>query len=754
MDHLLIEETIDEMTNTLARLNSTHSNGATPRTTLAPAPELRRATTTNPPRTSQYSISPGGLSPVSPSVSDNGNFPWVGATSPDVDPYYGGSTGYASGYSGGYGRAVSTTGSMLSDVATGPTPSPHNNYYHRPRRPSRASTSTSNTASYAYPHPGTRVSIGSGHTSHRRSSSTTSTASYVPGSNSPFPAPSKPLPTLPPITAGLPRTPSSQSPSTSQRVVSSHSQPSSSDKSSLDVDRFSQSSETSSSHPSRSSMHSISLRPAPLQPRPPLAVLSPPPPPPPSASAPPGAAPATATSSRATTAQKWVAAKAGITTTAAPIVPSPPAGEKPAALAVDLWKSLSPEKKRRTPPKGITVFYLDISATGTTIAIKHGNSQIKFWNVETGTLQASVKFSAYTEAHCRSRDYLIRSHAILSDTAKLAAIATRFGRDVEIWNWERKKKLQLIENVDRWAAGRFESYEGGWSPIAAYRGGDSAQIDLYAATDRAKKPFAKVRTIDLNRARLPFVPQYPELALSPTSPLLVAAAGPRTPRAGHPPPDRETLLIVWEIDDYRDISHEPHRMVRPWQHTELDTAIPCNLATHGQLVVSIWIPASHRVVPRPSTTVVGRMEWKLTPVAVPFKHVLVWDLSENSTRSFGIPNTTACVSPDCRFVAYCDGGETLPTPADGEAEGDDDSSKRPRRGKKLAVVDASTGEELWSVGTASGSVGSQDGAGMIEQFGDISTVTNMEFSADARFIALGYSDGNTAVFDVRELIAK
>lgn len=573
---------------------------------------------------------------------------------------------------------------------------------YRPRRPSRASSS----AAYAYPHPGTRLSIGSGHTSHRRSSSTTSTASYVPGTNSPFPAPSKPLPSLPPISAR----------SSSQRVRSSHSQPSSSDKSSLDVDRFSQSSETSSSHPSRSSLHSLSLRPAPLQVRPPLAVVPPP----------------------------------AISITNATLRGPE---EKPAALAVDLWKSLSPEKKKKTPPKGITVFYMDISATGTTIAIKHGNSQIKFWNVETGTLQASVKFSSYTEAHCRSRDYLIRSHAILSDTSKLAAIATRFGRSIEIWNWEKKKKLQLIDNVDRWAAGRFESFEGGWNPVAAYRG-EAAMIDLYAGTERDKKPFAKVRTIDLNRARLPFLPQYPELALSPTSPLLVAAAGPRTPRAGNPPPDRETLLIVWEIHDYRDISHEPHKMVRPWQHTELDTAIPCNLVTYGQLVVSIWIPAPHRVVSRPSATTVGRSEWKLAPTPTPFKHVLVWDMSENSTRSFGIPNTTACVSPDCRFVAYCDTGTGDSPAGDNESETD---NRRVKRGKKLAIVDASTGEELWSTtGWAGsvGSIGSEDSVRLMEQFGDISTITNMDFSADARFIALGYASGDTGVYDVRELIAK
>jgi hypothetical protein len=599
------------MTTALSRLNT---DGSTPRTT----PQFR------PPRTSQYSISPG-VSPISP-MSDGGS-PWPGVEGEAISSHY-----------RAYGE-------------------------YPQRRPARANSIANHNfqGQHHPPHPGRRISFGSG---HRRSSSTTSTTSYIPGTNSPFPAPSKPLPALPPVSAR-----------SSQRISS---QPSSSDKSSLEADRISQSSETSSSHLSRSSLHSISLRPAPLQIRAPL--------------------------------------------------PKPPEEQqKPSALAVDLWKSFVPEKRKSSP-----VFYLDTSATGSTVAVKHGNNLVKFWNVETGTLQNSVKFSAYTEAHCRSRDYLIRSHAILSDTAKLAAIATRFGRSLEIWNWEKRKKLQMIDDIDRWAAGRFESYDNGWSPVAAYRG-EASQIDLYAATDRAKKPFAKVRTIDLQRAGLPFVPQYPELALSPTSPLLVAAAGPRTPRAGHPPPDRETLLVVWEIHDYRDISHKPHRMVRPWQHKELDTAIPCNLVTYGNIIISIWIPASHRVVSRPGSN--GAMEWKLSPTPVPFKHVLVWDMSENSTRSFGIPNTTACVSPDCRFVAYCDV-----------------AAEKKRR--KLAIVDASSGEELWSVGSTSSSVSSEDDMRMMEQFGDLSTITNLDFSSDARFIVVGYSDGNTAIYDVRELVTK
>lgn len=367
------------------------------------------------------------------------------------------------------------------------------------------------------------------------------------------------------------------------------------------------------------------------------------------------------------------------------------------------------------------VFYLDISTPGSTVATKHGNSSIKFWNVESGIVQSTVKFSSYTEARCRSRDYLIRSHAILSDSSKLAAIATRFGRSIEIWNWEKRKKLQLIDEADRWAAGRFESYDSGWSPLAAYRGED-AVIDLYAATNRDKKPFAKVRTIDLRKSGLPFIPQYPELAISPTSPLLVAASGPRTPRAGRPPPDREVLLVAWEIHDYRDVTNEPHRVVRPSQHKEIDTAIPCSLLTYGNLVVSIWIPANHRVVTQTATN--SELEYKLTANTVRFKHVLVWDLSENSTRSYSIPNTMACISPDCRFLAYCDVAE---------------------RRNKLAILDATTGDELWFVG-GEGNLKS------LENFADLSTVTELAFSADGKALAISDMEGNTTIYDVRELM--
>ncbi|KAG9250727.1 uncharacterized protein F5Z01DRAFT_683711 [Emericellopsis atlantica] len=446
---------------------------------------------------------------------------------------------------------------------------------------------------------------------------------------------------------------------TSQRTSS---QPSSCDQSSLDMDRLSHASSTTSSNLSRASMQSFSVRP--------------------------------------------------------PVPRRPPEHLRPLyPLEIVYWKQLAGAEKRKSGKTNM-VHYLDISTKASTVATKHGNSVIKFWEVSSGDLVGTVKISAYTEAHCRSRDYLIRSHLILSETNHLAAIATRFGRTIEIWDWKINKKLQVIDDTDRWVAGRFETHDVGWSPLAAYRGKD-ALIDLFAATPQ-KKPFVKVRTIDIRKAGLPFTPQYPELALSSTSPLLVAAAGPRPPRAGHPPPDRETMLVTWDITDFREVSNAPDRVVRPWQHKELETALPCNLTAYGDLVLSIWIPSGYRTVTNHNAR--GELEYTLTPVPVPFRYVLVWDLSENSTRTYGIPNTTSCISPDCRFVAY---------------------SQVAERRSKIAILDAQSGEEVWSAG-GEGNLKSLD------QVGDLSKVTDLAFSADGRFLVVGEVDGNTSVYDVRE----
>ncbi|KAF4119827.1 hypothetical protein GMORB2_4493 [Geosmithia morbida] len=391
----------------------------------------------------------------------------------------------------------------------------------------------------------------------------------------------------------------------------------------------------------------------------------------------------------------------------------------PPRSAVDVLfsKQLAGAEKR----KANSIYHIDMSLSSSTVATKHGNNIIKFWSVPTGSLFTSVKVQAYIEARSRSRDYIIRSHTILSESAQLAAIATHFGRTIEIWNFTKPKRLQTIEDADRWVASRFESYGSGWSALAAYRSRDSV-IDLFAATTRDKKPFLKVRTIDLRKAGLPLLPQFPELAISSTSPLLIAASGPRTPRAGHPPPDRETLLVAWDISDYRDVSSKPYRVVRPWQHRELETAMPCELVIYGDIIISMWIPAGHRTVTK--TKASGDFEYTLAPTPVPFRYVLVWDLSENSTRTYGIPNTTCCISPDCRFVAYCHIAD-----------------KR----SKLAILDAQSGDELWSVGGE----GAQTS---LQSMGDLAKVTEIGFSPDSLHIILGDSDGNASLFDVRETI--
>ncbi|KAG6005982.1 hypothetical protein E4U21_007475 [Claviceps maximensis] len=375
--------------------------------------------------------------------------------------------------------------------------------------------------------------------------------------------------------------------------------------------------------------------------------------------------------------------------------------------------------------KNTRVYYLDVSPSSSILASKHGNHHIKVWNLQDGALLNSIKFSSYTEPRSRGRDYLIRSHAILSETSKLIAIATKFGRCIEIWDWERKKNLQTLDAADRWAAPKMEVYDHGWGRFATYCG-ESGLIELYSAT-REKKPFVRMRTINLAEANLPFVPQYPELALSATSPLLIAAAGPRPPRRGHPPPEKETLLVAWETHDTGIVGSKPYRVARPWQHQELETAIPCDLSTYGSSVVSIWIPASFRAVPIPASR--GGGGFNLTPVKVTCRYVLVWDLAANSTRTFSIPNCTSCISPDCRYVAYCH------------------ASGAGSRGT-LAVIDVMSSLEVWCWPDRNATAIDSGATPQCGQFEDLVKVTELCFSADSKSLVIGDSDGRMGVYEI------
>ncbi|KAL6890453.1 hypothetical protein GGI43DRAFT_220444 [Trichoderma evansii] len=398
-------------------------------------------------------------------------------------------------------------------------------------------------------------------------------------------------------------------------------------------------------------------------------------------------------------------------------LPPPRKSSRPAEVV--FWKLLQSDDKKNGP-----IHYLDMSSSLSTIATKHGNNIIKVWSTAGGTVQQIIKFSSYTAAQSRSREYLIRSHAILAEPTNLIAIATRFGRLIEIWNWSKKKCLQSIDDADRWTSAQIESYDGALCSLAIY-GGEKGTIDLYKATPE-KKPFVKSRTINLNHVELPFMPQYPELALSTTSPLLVIAAGPRPPRQGHPPPEKETLLVAWDTTEGQN---KPYRIARPWQHKELDTAIPSDLVTYGSAVVSIWIPASFRAVPATN----GGTGFNLSPVTVPYRYVLVWDLAANSTRTFGIPNTISCVSPDCRFVAYC------------HATGTDIGARG-----SIVILDVMTGKEVWSWPDPEALAIDYTPRPGFEQFDDLSRVSELCFSADGKFLNVGDLEGHVGMYELRE----
>lgn len=413
------------------------------------------------------------------------------------------------------------------------------------------------------------------------------------------------------------------------------------------------------------------------------------------------------------------------------------------------------------------VFSIDTSTESTVLASRHGKFHIKLWDLPSGPLFTTIKVPFYVQAQARSRGFFIRSHAVLSETNNLIAIATGFGDTLEIWNWAKKKKVQTIHDALRWAAVKADVYESRWSPLATYREEDDT-IKLYpVSTASAKKPFGKPRAIELRKAGLPHLPKLPELAYSATGPLLVAAAGPRPPRPNAPPPTHAALLMAWQLDgDARLLRHDhrPYKFLQTTeQHPELQNALPLCLATYGSVAVSIWEPARFRTIGRPGM-------WQVEPVAVTERVVLVWDFSGvvDKVTTYRIPDVLACVSPDCRFVAYCDPGGARDQIAGGDGA--------------LVVLDAIRGgRELWRLdgvekleagasGRASrrsgrssetkrstrsstksdGSFAVFGGGGLELLAADLQKVTELAFSGDGTRLFLGDEDGGVRVYEIRE----
>lgn len=422
-----------------------------------------------------------------------------------------------------------------------------------------------------------------------------------------------------------------------------------------------------------------------------------------------------------------------------------PEAEPPVQVpAVDLVRSAILASKDKGESHGTTIYAMDISPASYIIASKQGDKTIRIHRLppqSPGILQATLKTSFYVQMQERSRDFFVTSHTVLSETRSLIAIAAGFGHTLEIWDWARKKKLQVMESVYRWAVPKRDIYYTTFCPLVCYRqDNDSISVypvvspSLHGAPTPKNPPFGPPLLIHLSKAGLPHIPKFPELAVSTTAPILVAAAGPRPPRPGHPPPKHAAMLMAWILPADGTCSPRLWRVILPTQHVELAASLPCGLAVHANIAISIWVPHGVRVIGRPGA-------WQVEPVpAVHERYVLVWQLDEGMTSVFAIPNqdTLACISPDCRFVAYRQGpGADTPGVAGGGRE------------VCLVVLDALRGgKEVWRT-PGRGGGGCQMKGKDCGQLMDLSRVSALAFSRNADKLLVGDAGGSVGVYGIR-----
>lgn len=391
-------------------------------------------------------------------------------------------------------------------------------------------------------------------------------------------------------------------------------------------------------------------------------------------------------------------------------------------------------------PKGKAgdILHIDVSPASLYVATRHAKN-VKIWSVRQNQVQSTIKITSYVQPQVRSREYFIRSHAILSENASLIAVASHFGITLDIYNFSKggtsSKKVQVIEEAHRWAASQRDAYHSDFAPLVVYRPkGDKIDRFFLARNPAAKKPFWEdsLHSIELLKSELPFVPKFPELAFSADSPFLVAAAG---PRPGDPPRPHATILVAWHMKPTSEgrlnalspnatvtsledeTRHRPYRYNVP-EYPALQTALPASLVARGNLAVSIWIPANHTDIP------LAGGKFRRNPVPAPERFVVVWDLPANSTRIFAIPNVQACISPDCRLVAYCDANAG-----------------------RFVIVDVETAQEVWRYPDAATRDAGFASYGQLEE--NLHKVTVFEFSPDGTMLIVGDSMGLVGVYDVK-----
>ncbi|GAB1317778.1 hypothetical protein MFIFM68171_07988 [Madurella fahalii] len=411
---------------------------------------------------------------------------------------------------------------------------------------------------------------------------------------------------------------------------------------------------------------------------------------------------------------------------------------------------ITPARHLTDKGKGADILHIDTSPNSVYTATRH-NKVVKIWSIPKNALHGTIKITSYVQPKVRSREYFIRSHAILSEAATLIGITTHFGLTLEIYNFSKggsgAKKVQVIDDAHRWAASQRDAHHSEFAPLAIYRPkGD--RIDRFSLSHdpNTKKPFVEdpAQSIELLKSDLPFLPKFPELAFSSDSPFLIAAAGPRpgdpmhhasananvnaTVNANANTATATILLVAWLLKPYSppahmggggggdETRHRPYRVHVPpaAAHPALQSALPSHLAAHGSVAVSIWIPAPAKAeaadpVPRPA----------------PERLVLVWDLPANASRVFAIPNVQACcIAPDCRRVAYCDAA----------------------RGE-FVIVDVQSQEEVWRWPEV---VRKEGFASFGQLEGGLKAVTVFEFSRDGRLLVVGDSGGGVGVYEVKE----
>lgn len=390
--------------------------------------------------------------------------------------------------------------------------------------------------------------------------------------------------------------------------------------------------------------------------------------------------------------------------------------------------------------KSQDVAYIDVSPTSSLMATRHTSKYLKIWSLSKNGVHSTIKVTSYVQPQIRSREYFVRSHVILSENANLIGVSTHFGVTLEIYNFSKggsgAKKVQVIDDAHRWAASKLDAYHTDYPPLVVYRP-KADRIDRFflARHPNAKKPFWEDATngIELNKADLPFVPKFPELAYSANSPLLIAAAG---PRPGEAPRACPTILIAWKmtpmsdaklqamspVESVRSFGSDPESQHRPYricvpEYPALQTALPTSLAARGSRAVSIWIPANHTETQLPGN------KYKRKPLPAPERFVLSWDVDNNTTTIFPIPNVHACISPDCQLVAYCDANAG-----------------------RFVVLDAETGDELWRWPDA-GRGAELPSYGQLE---DLHKISVFEFSADGQNLFVGDTSGVVGMYSVRD----